>query len=213
MLKWLRGNTVSKSSVASPELDFRDPDAEKFAVSLNVWRKSLEARRSQDAKLDQNDLTFMAPEALAELKDLETERRKAASAKKRAATLKAKAKQATTSEKPAARKPAASKKPAAKPAAKKATPKVVAKKRAAKKPAAKPTVTTATKKPAAKTTSVKKPATKTASKKAPAKPVAKKVTTAAKKPAAKPKPGHQNKQGLTLIQPLFDCYFWGNLNK
>ena len=106
MLKWLRGNTVSKSSVASPELDFRDPDAEKFAVSLNVWRKSLEARRSQDAKLDQNDLTFMAPEALAELKDLETERRKAASAKKRAATLKAKAKQATTSEKPAARKPA-----------------------------------------------------------------------------------------------------------
>jgi len=139
MLKWLRGKTVSKSPAASPELDFRDPDAEKFAVSLNVWRKSLEARRSQDTILDQNNLTFMAPEALAELKDLETERRKAASAKKRAATLEAKAKQATTTEKPAARKPAA------KPAAKKAAPKVVA-----KKPAAKPTVTTASKKPAAR---------------------------------------------------------------
>ena len=112
MLKWLRGKTVSKSPAASPELDFRDPDAEKFAVSLNVWRKSLEARRSQDTKLDQNNLTFMAPEALAELKDLETERRKATAAKKRAATLKAKAKEATTAEKPAAKKPAATKKPA-----------------------------------------------------------------------------------------------------
>ena len=175
MLKWLRGKTVSKGSAASPELDFRDPDVEKFAVSLNLWRKSLEDKRSQDTKLDQNDLTFMAPEALAELKDLETARRKAAVAKKRAATLKAKAKEATTAEKPAAKKPAtaksAVKKSAAKPTAKKAAPKPVAKK------------PTAVKAPA------KKPATKTGSTKAPAKPVPKKVTTAAKKPVAKPKAG------------------------
>jgi hypothetical protein len=186
MLKWLRGKTVSKSSAASPELDFRDPDAEKFAVSLNVWRKSLEARRSQDTKLDQNDLTFMAPEALAELKDVETARRKATAAKKRAATLKAKAKQVTIGEKPAAKKPAASKKPAAKPAAKKAAPKPVAKKPVAKKPAA---VKTTAKKPAEAKAAVRKPATKAASKKAAAKPVAKKVTTAPKKPVAKAKPG------------------------
>ena len=141
MLKWLRGNTSSKSSAASPELDFRDPDAEKFAASLNVWRKSLEARRSQDTKLDQNDLTFMAPEALAELKDVETARRKATAAKKRAATLKAKAKQVTIGEKPAAKKPAVTKKPAAKPTANKSP---------AKKPTAKLTVATATKKPAPK---------------------------------------------------------------
>ncbi len=132
MLKWLRGKTVSKSSAATPELDFRDPDAEKFAVSLNVWRKSLEARRSQDTKLDQNNLTFMAPEALAELKDLETERRKATAAKKRAATLKAKTKEATTAEKPAAKKPAATNKPPAK----KAAPKPVATKPVATKPTA-----------------------------------------------------------------------------
>ena len=190
MLKWLRGKTVSKSSAATPELDFRDPDAEKFAVSVNVWRKSLEARRSQDTKLDQNDLTFMAPEALAELKDVETARRKATAAKKRAATLKAKAKQVTIGEKPAAKKPAVTKKPAAKPTANKSP---------AKKPTAKLTVATATKKPAAVKAPAKKPAatkaavkktaTKTASKKAPAKPVAKKVTTAVKKPAAKPKAG------------------------
>ena len=190
MLKWLRGNTSSKSSAASPELDFRDPDAEKFAASLNVWRKSLEARRSQDTKLDQNDLTFMAPEALAELKDVETARRKATAAKKRAATLKAKAKQVTIGEKPAAKKPAVTKKPAAKPAANKSP---------AKKPTAKLTVATATKKPAAvkapakkpaaTKAAVKKPATKAASKKAAAKPVAKKVTTAPKKPVAKAKPG------------------------
>ena len=180
MLKWLRGKTVSKSSAASPELDFRNPDAEKFAVSLNVWRKSLEAKRSQDTKLDQNDLTFMAPEALAELKELETARRKATAAKKRAATLKAKAKEATTTEKPAAKKPAV-KKPAAKPAAKKAAPKPVAKKPTAVKAPAK--------KLAATKAAVEKPATKTVSKKAPAKPVAKKVTTAVKKPVAKPKAG------------------------
>ena len=182
MLKWLRGKTVSKSDAASPELDFRDPDAEKFAVSLNVWRKSLEARRSQDTKLDQNDLTFMAPEALAELKNVETARRKATAAKKRAATLKAKA------------KPAATKKPAAKPTANKSP---------VKKTTAKPTVATATKKPAPKKVApktaakkpaatraaVKNPATKTASKTTPAKPVTKRVTTATKKPAAKPKPG------------------------
>jgi|TARA_B110000483_G_scaffold92610_1_gene114190 hypothetical protein len=190
MLKWLRGNTSSKSSAASPELDFRDPDAEKFAASLNVWRKSLEARRSQDTKLDQNDLTFMAPEALAELKDVETARRKATAAKKRAATLKAKAKQVTIGEKPAAKKPAVTKKPAAKPTANKSP---------AKKPTAKLTVATATKKPAAvkapakkpaaTKAAVKKPATKAASKKAAAKPVAKKVTPAPKKPIAKPKPG------------------------
>jgi hypothetical protein len=190
MLKWLRGNTSSKSSAASPELDFRDPDAEKFAASLNVWRKSLEARRSQDTKLDQNDLTFMAPEALAELKDVETARRKATAAKKRAATLKAKAKQVTIGEKPAAKKPAVTKKPAAKPTANKSP---------AKKPTAKLTLATATKKPAAvkapakkpaaTKAAVKKPATKAASKKAAAKPVAKKVTPAPKKPIAKPKPG------------------------
>ena len=152
MLKWLRGKTVSKSPASSPELDFRDPDAEKFAVSLSVWRKSLEARRSQDAKLDQNDLKFMAPEALAELKDLETERRRATAAKKRAASAKAKAKNSTTAEKPAAKKPAA----------KRAAKKPAVTKPAVKKPAAKPTVTTATKKPAAKkvTTAVKKPAAK-----------------------------------------------------
>ena len=172
MLKWLRGDTSSKSSAASPELDFRDPDAEKFAASLNVWRKSLEARRSQDTKLDQNDLTFMAPEALAELKDLETARRKATAAKKRAATLKAKAKQVTIAE-----KPAATKKPAAKPTANKSP---------AKKPAA---VKTTAKKPAEAKAAVKKPATKAASKKAAAKPVAKKVTTTPKKPVAKSKAG------------------------
>jgi hypothetical protein len=190
MLKWLRGNTSSKSSAASPELDFRDPDAEKFAASLNVWRKSLEARRSQDTKLDQNDLTFMAPEALAELKDVETARRKATAAKKRAATLKAKAKQVTIGEKPAAKKPAVTKKPAAKPTANKSP---------AKKPTAKLTLATATKKPAAAKApakkpaeakaAVRKPATKAASKKAAAKPVAKKVTTTPKKPVAKAKPG------------------------
>jgi hypothetical protein len=204
MLKWLRGNTSSKSSAASPELDFRDPDAEKFAASLNVWRKSLEARRSQDTKLDQNDLTFMAPEALAELKDVETARRKATAAKKRAATLKAKAKQVTIGEKPAAKKPAVTKKPAAKPTAnkspakkptakltvatakKKPAPKKVASKTAAKKPAA---AKAPAKKPAEAKAAVKKPATKAASKKAAAKPVAKKVTPAPKKPIAKPKPG------------------------
>jgi hypothetical protein len=146
MLKWLRGKAVSQNSAASPELDFRDPDVEKFAVSLNLWRKSLEAKRSQDIKLDQNDLTFMAPEALAELKDLETSRRKAAAAKKRAATLKAKAKEATTAEKPATAKPPV-KKSAAKQGAKKAAPKPVAKKPVAKKPTA---VKAPAKKPAAK---------------------------------------------------------------
>ena len=185
MLKWRRGKTVSKGSAASPELDFRNPDAEKFAASLDLWRKSLEAKRSQDTKLDQNELTFMAPEALAELKELETARRKATAAKTLTATLKAKAKEATTTEKPAAKKPAtaksAVKKSAAKPAAKKAAPKPVAKKpTAVKAPAKKPAETKA---------AVKKAATKTASTKAPAKPVAKKVTTAVKKPAAKPKTG------------------------
>jgi hypothetical protein len=171
MLKWLRGNTASKSFTPYPELDFRDPDSEKFAVSLSVWRKSLEAKRSEDIKLDQNDLTFMAPEALAGLKDLETARRKVTVAKKRAATLKAKAKEATTTEKPAAKKPVA-KKPAAKPAAKK----TVAKKATDKKPVA------------------KKPVATTALKKTPDKPVTKKVTTTAKKPAAKPKAGTKTKK-------------------
>jgi hypothetical protein len=192
MLKWLRGKTVSKSAAASPELDFRDPDAEKFAVSLNVWRKSLEARRSQDTKLDQNDLTFMAPEALAELKNVETARRKATAAKKRAATLKAKAKPAAT-KKPAA-KPTANKSPVKKTTAKttvvtatkKPAPKKVAPKTAAKKPA---DVKPPAKNPAATKAAVKNPATKTASKTTPAKPVTKRVTTDTKKPAAKPKPG------------------------
>jgi hypothetical protein len=177
MLKWLRGKTVSKSPAASPELDFRDPDAEKFAVSLNVWRKSLEARRSQDTILDQNNLTFMAPEALAELKDVETARRKATAAKKRAATLKGKAKQVTIAEKPAAKKPAATKKPPVKKTAAQSKVASATKKPAAKKAAPKP----AAKKPAATKSAVKEPATKTASKKAPAKPVTKKVKTAPNK--------------------------------
>jgi hypothetical protein len=180
MLKWLRGKTAPKSSAASPELDFKDPDAEKFAVSLNVWRKSLEARRSQDTKLDQSGLTFMAPDALAELDKLQAARRTEATAKKRTATLKAKAKLAAAGEKPApTNKLAVNKtaKPKEAEASKKDALKPAAKKPAVKKQAA-----------VTKSVKTKKPAAKTALKNVPAKPTTKKAATASKKTAAKPKP-------------------------
>ena len=181
MLKWLRGKTVLRSSAASPELDFTDPDAEKFAVSLNVWRKSLEARRSQDTKLDQSGLTFMAPDALAELNELETARRTAATAKKRTATLKAKAKLAAAGEKFAPTNELAVNK-TAKPKETEAS------KEAALKPAAR--------KPAAVTKSVnaKEPVAKTALENPIAKPVTKKAATASKKMVANPKPGAKTKK-------------------
>jgi hypothetical protein len=180
MLKWLRGKTAPESSAASPALDFRDPDAEKFAVSLNVWRKSLEARRSQDTKLDQSGLTFMAPDALAELDKLQAARRTEATAKKRTATLKAKAKLAAAGEKPApTNKLAVNKtaKPKEAEASKKDALKPAAKKPAVKKQAA-----------VTKSVKTKKPAAKTALKNVPAKPTTKKAATASKKTAAKPKP-------------------------
>jgi len=135
MFKWLRSRSSTRlpaeASKSSPELDFTNPDQEKFAESLSSWRESLEKTVIQNKKLDQNDLTFMSPEALADLKQRDALVRKEAVFKKRVANLKAKAKEDK----------AVSKKTTAKPAAKKAAPQKTASKIAAKpanKLAAKP---------------------------------------------------------------------------
>ena len=163
MISWFKSKRNKSVVSNTPSLDFQDPDPEKFADSVSQWRKSLEAKRIQDKKLDQSQLNFMAPEALAELKQNEVQRRKELAAEKRAATkkkLEAEAKKQAT----AAKKPAASK--TTRPAAKKP----------ATKPAAKPAAKTATKPTAAKTAA--KPATR---KPAAKKPVAAKKTSPAPK--------------------------------
>ena len=95
MFKWLRfkrSPEVSRmTSSSSHELDFTNPDQEKFVKSLNSWRKSLEQTRAQDTKLDQNDLTFMSPEALDALHQRDALIKKEAMTKKRATTLERKA--------------------------------------------------------------------------------------------------------------------------
>ncbi len=183
MFNWLRSRSSTRlpaeASKSSPELDFTNPDQEKFAESLSSWRESLEKTVIQNKKLDQNDLTFMSPEALADLKQRDALVRKEAVLKKRVANLKANAKADK----------AVSKKTTAKPAPKKAAPQKTATKTSAKT-AAEPTSKPATKKPIAKAAS--KPATKVAPK-APAKNI--KTTAANPKttptktaPAIKPKP-------------------------
>jgi len=92
MFKWLRSRSSTRlpaeASKSSPELDFTNPDQEKFAESLSSWRESLEKTVIQNKKLDQNDLTFMSPEALADLKQRDALVRKEAVLKKRVANLK-----------------------------------------------------------------------------------------------------------------------------
>jgi len=96
MFNWLRSRSSTRlpagASKSSPELDFTNPDQEKFAESLSSWRESLEKTVIQNKKLDQNDLTFMSPEALADLKQRDALVRKEAVLKKRVANLKTKAK-------------------------------------------------------------------------------------------------------------------------
>ena len=147
MISWFKSKRNKSFVSNTPSLDFQDPDPEKFADSVSQWRKSLEAKRLQDEKLDQSQLNFMAPDALAELEELEAKRRKEVAAKKRAATKKKREaearKQAIASKKPAASKTTkqAAKKPATRAAAKTAT-------KTAAKPAAKTTAAMpATRKP------------------------------------------------------------------
>ena len=149
MISWFKSKRNKSVVSNTPSLDFQDPDPEKFADSVSQWRKSLEAKRLQDKKLDQSQLNFMAPEALAELKQNEADRRKELAAKKRAATKRKREaearKQASAASKPAASKTTkpATKKPASKTAAKPAAK--TAAKTAAKKPVSAKKATTASK--------------------------------------------------------------------
>ncbi len=82
MLKWLKARNAKSVEAAKPSLDFSNPNHDAFVASLGSWRESLETSTTQGKKLDQNDLTYMAPDALDELKELEKARRRESCSKK-----------------------------------------------------------------------------------------------------------------------------------
>lgn len=163
MFKWQKAKKASSEQPSSQSLDFTDPNAEKFESSLSEWRKSLEAKKTQDSRLNQSDLNYLSTQTLSDLEEKQRQAKKAATAKKRAATLKAKQKAGDAAAKSTKASPE-KKAPSVKPAPKKA-----AAKPASSKPSAKTTAAKKTTKPAASKASPKKKAAHAAKKVAPPK--------------------------------------------
>lgn len=148
MFQWLKRKSAAAPDAVKPDLDFTEPNPQKFEHSVAQWRSSLESKRAQDNKLDQNNLKFMRQDVLDDLAAKESRLKKEALAKKRAER---KIATATAAKKPAAKKTTAKSAASGAATKSKVTPTAKAKTSPTKKTA-----------PASAKPAVKKPTTKNA---------------------------------------------------